>query len=96
MDHFYINQICIKCLRGNKKFRVDLQLFDENGRLYPGTDKLDRFSFTCEFCWKKTQLDFYKFSHPDLILHLKRLHEQHIKTKKALDKLYILFNNIKM
>ena len=95
MDHFNITQVCIYCLRGKKSFRVDLKLYDDNGRLLPGTEKLETFRFICHFCWRSSTLDFYKFSHPDLICHLKRLHEQYEETKKTLDKLYILFNNIK-
>ena len=57
--------------------------------------KKKTFRFMCHFCWRESSLDFYKFSHPDLICHLKRLHEQYNETKEALDKLYIIFNNIK-
>ena len=95
MDHFNITQVCIYCWRGKKSFRVDLKLYDDNGRLLPGIDKLESFCFICHFCWRSSPLDFYKFSHPDLICHLKNLHKQYEETKKALDKLYILFNNIK-
>ena len=41
MDHFNITQICVKCLRGKKEFRVDLKLYDDNGRLPEGVDKMD-------------------------------------------------------
>ena len=96
MDHINITQACIHCLRGKKLFRVDLNLYDAEGRLMViGTEKMKTFRFMCQFCWRESPLDFYKFSHPDLICHLKRLHEQYNETKKALDILYILFNNIK-
>ena len=96
MDHINITQAYIHCLRGKKVFRVDLNLYDANGRLMiAGTEKMKTFRFMCYFCWRESPLDFYKFSHPDLICHLKRSHEQYIETKKALDKLYIIFNNIK-
>lgn len=93
MDHFYIRQICINCCRGEKQFRIDLKLYDDEGRLPSSVHSMEQFSFICTFCWKKTKLDFYKFSHPDMILHLKRLHEQNEQRKKALDQLYIIFNN---
>ena len=96
MDHFNITQACIHCLRGSKLFRVDLNWYDAEGRLIiTGTEKMNSYRFTCQFCYKQSTLDFYRFSHPDLICHLKRLHEQYEETKKALDKLYILFNNVK-
>ena len=95
MDHFNITQVCIHCLKGKKTFRVDLKLYDDNGRLLHGTENLETFRFICYFCWRKSTLDFYKFSHPDLICHLKRLHEQNEEIKKTLDMLYILVNNIK-
>ena len=95
MDHFYITQICVNCLRGKKEFRVDLKLYDDNGKLLHGTDKMEQFRFMCTFCWRSTTLDFYKFSHPDIICHLKRLHKENEQRKKALDQFYILFNNNK-
>ena len=95
MDHFNITQACIHCLRGSKLFRVDLSCYDAEGRLVITPENMNRFSFTCQFCHEVSPLDFYRFSHPDLICYLKRLHEQYEETKKALDKLYILFNNIK-
>ena len=79
MDHFYINQICTKCWRGNQMFRVDLSLYDVKGILREGIDKMDRYCFKCIFCQKTTKLDFYTFSHPSMILHLRhiqRLYEQ--------------------
>ena len=95
MDHFNITQACIHCLRGSKLFRVDLSCYDAEGKLLITSDNINRFRFTCEFCYKVSPLDFYRFSHPDLICYLKRLHKHYEETKKALDKLYILFNNIK-
>ena len=95
MDHFNITQECVHCLRGAKLFRVDLSCYDDEGRLIVESNDMERFRLMCPFCWRKTTLDFYRFSHPDLICYLKRLHKQYEETKKALDILYILFNNIK-
>ena len=95
MDHFNITQECVHCLRGAKIFRVDLSCYDDEGRLIVESNDMERFRLMCPFCWRKTTLDFYRFSHPDLICYLKRLHKQYEETKKALDILYILFNNIK-
>lgn len=95
MDHFNIRQICINCLRGEKEFRVDLKLYNENGKLATGIDETEQFRFVCNFCWQTTALDFYKFSHPDMIMHLKRLYQRDEERKEALDKLYIVFNNNK-
>ena len=93
MDRFHISQICINCLRGKRVFTIHLDLYDDFGRLAIGTDRLHCFQFICEFCWRKTSLEFYKFSHPDLICYLKKLKQQHDEMKKLLDKFYILFNN---
>lgn len=93
MDHFCINQICINCLRGKKEFKIELKLYDQNGRLKDGIDESEEFRFICTYCWHVTGLDFYKFSHPDMILHLKQLYEREEQRKKALDQLYIVFNN---
>ena len=95
MDHFNITQECVHCLRGSKLFRVDLSCYDAEGRLFIESKDMNRFRFICRFCWRESTLDFYRFSHPDLICYLKRLHKQYEETRQALDKLYILFNNIK-
>ena len=95
MDHFYINQICTNCWRGNQVFRVNLSLYDSNGILREGTDELDQFIFICVFCWRTTRLDFYTFSHPSIILHLKRIEKLHEQQVDALKKLNIAFQNSK-
>ena len=84
MDHFNITQVCTNCLRGTKTFRVDLSLYDADGRLNHGVGNMDRFKFTCHFCWRNSQLDFYRFSHPDLIKHLKHLYEHYEKIKELI------------
>ena len=89
MDHFNINQTCANCVRGKKMFRVDLSLYDADGRLNHGVEK---FEFICHFCWRKSKLDFYRFSHPDLIKHLKNLYEHYKKIQEALNQMYILVN----
>ena len=95
MDHFYINQICTNCWRGNQVFRVNLSLYDSNGILQEGTDELDQFISICVFCWRTTRLDFYTFSHQSIILHLKRIEKLHEQQVDALKKLSIAFQNSK-
>ena len=94
MNHFNITQECVHCLRGTKLFRVDLSCYDHDGRLIIQSNDMERFRFMCPFCCKKTTLDFYRFSHPDLICYLKRLHKRYEEIKKTLEILNILFNNI--
>ena len=94
MDHFYINQICTNCWRGNQMFRVDLSLYDADGKLRAGIDEMEQYCFICIFCWRTTSLDFYTFSHPSMILHLRhieRLYEQQTNTFK---KLKIAFDKV--
>ena len=67
MDHFKISQTCVNCLRGKKVFRVDLDLYDAEGRLLPGTRRMKNFNFTCQYCCTQSSLDFDKFSHPDQV-----------------------------
>ena len=95
MDHFNITQVCVNCFRGKKVFTVHLDLYNDQGRLAAHADRLSCFQFICHFCWRKTSLDFYKFSHPDLICHLKQLKKQYEQMKIALDQFNILFNNMK-
>lgn len=49
MDHFIINEVCRNCWRGKKTFRVDLELYDDNGRLLPGVDQMNKFRYMCFF-----------------------------------------------
>ena len=95
MDHFYINQICTKCWRGNQIFRVDLSLYDANGKLRKRIDEMDRYCFICTFCWKTTRLDFYTFSHPSIILHLRHMQRLHEQQADTLKKLHVAFLNCK-
>ena len=92
MDHINITQTCVNCLRGKKVFRVDLDLYDAEGRLLPGTRRMKIFHFRCHYCWIESSLDFNKFSHPDLICHLKRLHKQYTEIEEALDQVLIILN----
>ena len=95
MDYFKITQQCNKCQRGAQTFQVHLSLYDANGRLInPNVQKMDAFKFTCHFCWENTELDFYRFSHPDVIKHLKNINEQHKIIKNALNQMYICLNNM--
>ena len=75
-------------------FRVDLSLYDADGKLRAGIDKMEQYCFICIFCWRTTSLDFYTFSHPSMILHLRhieRLYEQQTNTFK---KLKIAFDKV--
>ena len=93
MDHFKITQTCVNCLKGKKVFRVDLNLYDAEGRLLPGTRRRKNiFSFVCQYCFIESSLDFNNFSHPDLICHLKHLHKQYTEIEEALDQLLIIVN----
>ena len=73
-------------------FRVDLDLYDAKGRLLSGTRRMKKFNFTCHYCCLESSLDFDKFSHPDLICHLKCLHKQYNEIEDALDQLLIILN----
>ena len=99
MDYFKITQQCNKCQRGAQTFQVHLSLYDANGLLInaAAVQRMDVFKFTCHFCWENTQLDFYRFSHPDVILlikHLKNINDQYKIMKQALNQMYICLNNI--
>ena len=85
MDHINITQACIHCLRGKKLFRVDLDLYDAEGRLMVvGTEKMKTFRFTCQFCWKESSLDFYKFSHKVNYIFYLIILKQYSKSRKVL------------
>ena len=82
-----ITHTCIHCLKGKKVFRINLDLFDAEGMLRRGVIRMKMFNFMCSCCGKKSYFDFYRFSHPDIILLLKRLDEQHTKLQEAIDQL---------
>ena len=92
MDHFYINQICTNCWKGNQIFKVNLSLYDQNGKLRIGIDEIEQFCFICVYCWRTTRLDFYTFSHPSIILHLKHLEKLHKRQLDAINKLNAAFH----
>ena len=92
MDHFYINQICTNCWKGNQMFKVNLSLYDQNGKLRIGIDEVEQFCFICIYCWRTTKLDFYTFSHPSMILHLKHLEKIQKQQVDALMKLNAAFH----
>ena len=92
MDHFYINQICTNCWKGNQIFKVNLSSYDQNGKLRIGIDEIEQFCFICVYCWRTTRLDFYTFSHPSIILHLKHLEKLHIQQLDAINKLNAAFH----
>ena len=79
-----ITHTCIHCFRGKKVFRISLDLYDAEGNLRRGVTRMKMFEFMCTYCWKKSFFDFYRFSHPDIILLLKRLDEQQTKLQKAI------------
>ena len=96
MDYFYVKQVCSHCLRGTKIFRVDLSLYnDQTGQLNQVVQKMDCYSFVCHFCWRKCILDFYRFSHPDLILHLKYLHSSYRNLQNHVKTLDEIVNNLR-
>ena len=92
MDHFFINQICINCWKGNQMFKVNLSLYDQNGKLRIGIDEIEQFCFICVYCWRTTRLDFYTFSHPSIISHLKHLEKLHKRQLDAINKLNAAFH----
>ena len=94
MDHLNITQVCVYCSRGQKVFKVNLDLYDDEGRLPIEIDKSVHFQFICCFCQQRTLLDFYRFSHPDVIKHLKHLKKHLKEINETLHKFNILFNNM--
>ena len=82
-----ITHTCIHCCKRKKVFRVTLDLYDENGLLRRGVQRCKKFMFTCDYCSKKSFLDFYRFSHPDVILLLKRLERKQDELIRALDQI---------
>lgn len=94
MDHINISQTCVKCLRGKKVFKVDLNLYDAEGKLLPQTRRNKKFNFTCRYCLFESWLDFDKFSHPDLILHLKALEKQYNEMEHVLNNMENVLNQL--
>ena len=74
-------------------FKVDLSLYDQNGKLTIGINEIERYCFICIYCWKTTKLDFYTFSHPSMILHLKHIERLHKQQLNAIKKLNVAFHN---
>ena len=82
-----ITHTCTHCCRGRKVYRVTLDLYNDEGILRRGVQRMKKFMFTCEYCSKKSFLDFYRFSHLDVILLLKRLDRKQNELIRALDQI---------
>lgn len=97
MEYFKITQQCSRCQRGCQTFQIHLSLFDADGRLINlSIQKMDAYKFTCQFCSQITDLDFYRFAHPDIIKHLKNINDQFNLIKNALNQMYICLNNMNL
>ena len=92
MDSFNINQLCRFCRRGNKVFEINLSCYDAEGKLTVNSMELKDFSFQCEFCNLVSTLDFDKFSHPSIIIQLKRQNEKIEQIKQQLKDFLSLLN----
>ena len=88
-----ISHTCSHCFRGKKVYRVSLDLYNDEGILLPGVQRMKKFDFNCDYCSKKSPLDFYRFSHPDVILLLKRLEKKQDELIKALDNIITVLEN---
>ena len=88
-----ITHICSHCCRGRKVYRVSLNLYNDEGILCRGVQRMKKFEFTCEYCSKKSFLDFYRFSHPDVILLLKQKKKKQDELIKALDNIITILEN---
>ena len=62
MDHLNITQVCIYCSRGQKVFKVDLDLYDDEGRLPIGIDKSVHFQFMLFLSTKNIVRFLYVFA----------------------------------
>ena len=82
-----ISHTCSHCFKGKKVYRVTFDLFNDEGILRQGVQQMKKFEFECEHCSKKSFLDFYRFSHPDVILLLKRLDRKQDELIRALDQI---------
>ena len=95
MNYFMVTQVCPNCFRGAKVFRIDISLFDDKtGRLSRSVQYMECFTFVCHFCWKRCRLDFYRFSHHDIILHIKCLHNYFKKLQNEIRILNNVINNL--
>ena len=92
MDSLNINQLCRICRRGNKVFEINLSCYDAEGKLTVNSMELKDFSFQCEFCNLVSTLDFDKFSHPSIIIQLKRQNEKIKQIKQQLKDFLSLLN----
>ena len=70
-----ITHTCIHCCRGTKVFRIR------------GVQRMKKFEFKCDYCSRKSFFDFYRFSHPDVILLLKRFDRKQNELLDALNRI---------
>ena len=87
-----ITHTCSHCFTGRKVYRISLNLYNDEGILRPGVQRMKKFEFTCNHCGRKSFFDFYRFSHPDVILLLKRLDQQQNELIHLLNQLNNILN----
>ena len=82
-----ITHSCHHCYKGTKVYRISLDLFDDKGKLRKGVQRMKKFEFECDYCSRKSFFDFYRISHPDVILLLKRLERKQNELLNALNEI---------
>ena len=69
MDYFNISQLCCRCGRGKKVFKIELRFYDVDGKLNLTRAQISRdFSFKCEVRHQVSNVDFYRFSNREMIV----------------------------
>ena len=70
-----------------KSLSNKFDLYNDEGILRPGVQRMKKYEFKCDYCSKKLFFDFYRFSHPDVILLLKRLDQKQNELLDALNRI---------
>ena len=85
MEYLNLCQVCRFCKKGSRVFKVHLSCFNDfTGEVNINPIERIHFSFTCQFCFHITQVDFETMCPPFCILHIK----QTVREKKEkMDKL---------
>ena len=88
MNHFLFTQLCQKCKKGCKTFKVSLSYYDVAGRFnLSKVEVAEEFSFICSFCTELNIVDFEQVCNPNTVWYLRRQNEINKQIEQVIDEL---------
>ena len=76
MEHFLFTQLCRKCKKSLKTYKIFSSYYDDNGRFILSKEEARNvFSFVCQFCNSTNTVDLEEISNPFTICYTRKENE---------------------